>query len=640
MLAQEDASAQDHMRWLNQGRDMPLTSSRRRFLFGSVAALASGGLPFWAGSRALDSQAWAADDPTPATIRLNGWLETRFEAWLATSPMQQSLLGLKSNFDKWDDLSPARSAEDRRRAEKDLADLRENFAGNNLTPEGRLSYRLYEYESQRRMADADWRLYAYPVNQMDGWQQQVASFLINIHQVTGVEDAEAYVARLNGVGTLLDQVIDTMREAEAAGVLAPRFVYGHVIRDCRNLLAGAPFGAGKDSPLYADFTGKLDGIKGGRVVKQALRGDAATALIDVVGPAYRKLITFAEGQQARAGTDDGVWRLPDGEAYYARQLEAATTTAMTAAEIHAFGLAEVERIQGEMRTVMQAAKFKGDLKAFFAFLKSDPQFRYPQTPEGKAAYLRRVDDIITAMTARLPEAFSHRPTAPLAVRAVAPFREQSATTAFYQGPADDGRPGTYYINTFDMTALPTYELEALAYHEGVPGHHLQVSVARTLADLPRFRRFSSSFTAYAEGWGVYAERLAKDMGGCYQNPTDDFGRLSSELWRACRLVVDTGIHSGDTRWSRDKAIGYLRDTTPNADSDIINSVERYIVNPGQATAYTIGMARMLESREDAKTRLGDRFDLRAFHDVVLNHGRLPLTMLAENIDAWVKETST
>lgn len=608
---------------------MSFTSTRRRFLLATGATFACLGACLGAG------RPWAAGDATPATMRLNGWLETRFDAWLAASPMQQTALGLKTSLDKWDDLTPSRFAADKARAEKDLADLRDAFGADDLSTEGRLSYRLYEYESEKRIADDRWRFHEYPVNQQTGWQQQIASFLINVHRIDTVEDAQAYIARLAGVAPLIDQIMAVMREAEGKGVLAPRFVYGHVLRDCRNLLAGAPFGPGTDSPLYADFTGKLDGIAGNRVLKQPLRAAAAEALNGVVAPAYRKLMALAQAQAMRAGADDGVWRLPDGEAYYAHQLAYATTTAMTAAEIHAFGRDEVARIQDEIRALMPKVDFTGDLTGFFAFLRSDARFRYPQTAGGKAAYLARTREIIAAMDARLLDAFSRRPAGDLVVQAVPAFREQSATSAFYQGPsAYDGRPGTYFVNTHDMAALPTYEMEAITYHEAIPGHHLQVSYARALSDLPRFRRFSGSFIAYSEGWGLYCERLAKEL-GLYQDPTADIGRLTSELWRACRLVVDTGIHAPETKWSREKAIAYLQENTPNTASDIVNSVERYIVNPGQATAYKVGMNRILALREDAKARLGDKFDLKEFHDAVLGHGALSLPLLAENVEGWV-----
>ncbi|MBY0511290.1 MAG: DUF885 domain-containing protein, partial [Rhodospirillaceae bacterium] len=423
------------------------------------------------------------------------------------------------------------------------------------------------------------------------------------------------------------------------GVLAPRFAYINVLRDCRNIISGAPFDSSVNkSPIWGDVSAKVDRLAVDPVVKQRLRAEAIKALATVVRPAYFKLIALCEHQRDIANNDDGAWKHPDGEAYYADRLAYHTTTDMSAADIHAFGLAEVERIQHEMQTIMQQIGFTGDLKAFFARLKNDPQSYYPQTPEGKAAYIARAEDIIAAMRARLDEVFIRQPRGKLIVKPVEPFREQSVTSAFYQPPgAFDGRPGTYYVNTFDMRALSKFEMEALAYHEGIPGHHMQIALTQEMSDLPQFRRFDT-YTAFVEGWGLYCERLPKEM-GFYEDPYSDFGRLSSELWRACRLVVDTGIHSAETRWTRAQAIDYLGENTPNAAVDISNSVERYIVDPGQATAYKVGMARILELREDAKAKLGDKFDLRAYHNVVLGSGSVPLPILADNVAAWIKDTN-
>jgi uncharacterized protein (DUF885 family) len=578
------------------------------------------------------------DDPLPATARLNGWLETRYDYWLGRSPMAQGYLGLKTNTDKWDDIGEARRVEDFERHQKDLADLRTNFQAGALTPEGQLSLRLYDYTGEQSLEDHRWRHHRYTVNQMAGWQQEIPAFLINIHHVESVDDARAYIARLNGIGTLIAQVIEQMRLGEAAGVLAPKFSYANVARDCRNILTGAPFDTrAGSSPIWADFSAKIDRLRADPAVKQKLRGDAVRALVTSVRPAYLNLIAAVEQQHARATTDDGVWKHPDGEAYYASCLARHTTTGMSAADIHAFGLAEVERIHGDMRAIMRAVGFSGDLQAFFNHLKNEPRFYFPQTPEGKAAYIARAEAIIAAMKVRLGEVFVRLPRAKLVVKAVEPFREQSSTTAFYQSPgAYDGRPAIYYVNTFDMKALSKYEMESLAYHEAVPGHHLQIALTQERDDLPRFRRFSN-YTAYTEGWGLYSERLPKEM-GFYEDPYSDFGRLSAELWRACRLVVDTGIHAAEHRWSRQRAIDYLAAGTPNAMADITNSVERYIVDPGQATAYKIGMQKILDLREDAKVRLGEKFDLRAYHNVVLGNGAVPLTVMAENVEAWVRET--
>ncbi|MSO73045.1 MAG: DUF885 domain-containing protein [Rhodospirillaceae bacterium] len=598
--------------------------SRRAFLASAAAGACAGPL--------------RAEDALAATTRLNGWLETRFEAWVASSPLQQGYLGRNANLDKWDDLSEGHQREDLERARRDLADLRENFGPSTFTPEGQLSYRLYEYLSERRTNAYPWRTHDYTVNQNGGWQQQIAAFLMNIHRVGTVEQAEAYVARLHGIGGLMAQVRERMRAGEEAGVLAPRFVYGHVIRDCGNILSGAPFETGKASPLWADITAKIDILAADAATKQKLRTEAEKALLTAVRPAYGALMELCAEQQAHATTDDGVWKHPKGEEYYGYCLAFHTTTDMSADAIHEFGLAEVARIHDEMRLIMKQVEFGGSLQEFFTFLRTDARFRYPQTAEGKAAYLARAEEIIDAMRGRLDEVFGRQPRAKLVVRAVEAFREQSATAAFYQPPgAYDGRPGTYYVNTFDMNVPSKYEMEAVAYHEAIPGHHMQIALAREMSDLPSFRRFEG-YSAYTEGWGLYCEQLPKEL-GFYLDPYSDFGRLSAELWRACRLVVDTGIHAPDKKWTRGRAIGYLKENTPNAEGDIVNSIERYIVSPGQATAYKIGLAKIMALRTDAKERLADKFDLRAFHEVVLSHGSVPLPILGENVEAWVRQVA-
>ena len=580
----------------------------------------------------------ANDDGGQATTRLNGWLESRWDAWLASSPMEQAYLGRKTMYDRWDDLSEAHQADDALRARKDLDELRANFRAVALTLEARLSYQLYEYISQQRVSAYGWRHHAYPVNQLDGRQQEIATFLINVHTVETAQQAEDYIHRLRGIGLFVDQLIDQMRAGEAAGVLAPQFVYGHVERDCRNVISGAPFDGGKASPLWADVTAKIDALGLAPAAKQKLKDDAQRTLLAVVRPAFAKLMEAAEDQRARATVDDGVWKHPRGDEYYAYRLAEQTTTDMTAAEIHDLGLSEVARIRGEMEALKAKVNFHGTLQEFFGFLKTDPQFRYPQTDAGKAAYVTRAVEIIETMRKRLPDVFLHEPRTKLVVKVVEPFREQSATSAFYEPPgAEDGRPGMYYVNTYDMAAQPKYEVESTAYHEAIPGHHMQIALAQEM-DLPSFRRFAD-FTAYSEGWGLYSERLPKEM-GFYQDPYSDFGRLSNELWRACRLVVDTGIHSAATKWSREKTIDYLRETTPNSMADIVNSVERYIVDPGQATAYTLGMLKIVDLRESAKAQLKDKFDLREYHDVVLRHAAVTLPLLAQNVDAWVRETLT
>ncbi len=342
----------------------------------------------------------------------------------------------------------------------------------------------------------------------------------------------------------------------------------------------------------------------------------------------KRVLAEMKRQQAVAPTQDGIWRLPDGKAYYAALLANYTTTDMSAAQIHALGLSEVARIHGEMKKIMAQVGFKGTLREFFEHLRTSPQYYYTTRED----YLADVDAKVKAMEARLPAFFHTLPKAHLQVKAVEAFREKSAGKAFYQSPSPDGsRPGTYYVNLYDLRDMSKTELEALAYHEGIPGHHLQRAVQTELTGLPPFRRFGG-FTAYTEGWGLYSEELAKDM-GAYTDPYSDFGRLGMELWRACRLVVDTGIH--DKRWSREEAIQYLKDNTPNPDGDIEKAIERYIVYPGQATAYLIGKLKIMELRTRAQAALGDRFDYRDFHDVVLKSGPVPLDILERRVDAWI-----
>ncbi len=309
-----------------------------------------------------------------------------------------------------------------------------------------------------------------------------------------------------------------------------------------------------------------------------------------------------------------------------------TTTEMTASEIHDLGLAEVARIHGEMRAIMQQVGFEGTLQDFFEFTRTDARFFKPNTDEGKAEYLAEATAMIDTMRDALPTVFNTFPQAELEVKAVEAFRERAAGKAFYQRPAPDGsRPGVYYANLYRMQDMPLYQMEALAYHEGIPGHHMQLAISQELTGIPKFRKYGG-YTAYTEGWGLYSEYLPKDM-GFYEDPYSDFGRLAMELWRAARLVVDTGLH--EKKWTREQATEYLLTNTPNPEGDCIKAIDRYIVMPGQATAYKIGMIKILELREDARTRLGDAFDIRDFHDIVLRDGPVPLQILEENVEEWI-----
>jgi uncharacterized protein (DUF885 family) len=569
--------------------------------------------------------------------RLNAFLEAVFQEGLARSPTSQSFLGIKTDYDKWDDISEARAQEDNELTQKYLRQLSE-FDFDLLDEKTKLSYRLFKQIQERDIAQFRFRDHNYPVNQMFGWHTNIPSFLINIHRITSLEDAEAYVARLNGVKPLLGEVIVGLKRRQEAGIMPPQFAYPLVLQASRNVLNGAPFEAeSDDGTLLADFRKKVAGLEIEDEQKAALLGQAEEALLNSVRPAYEELITFLAQQSTVATTDDGVWKLPNGDEFYTSMLANYTSTELTASEIHDLGLANVERIHNEMRQIMEKVGFEGSLNAFFDFMREDEQFYYPNSDEGRAEYLEKAVAIIETMKQQLPDFFSRFPKADLVVKRVEPFRERSAGKAFYQRPALDGsRPGTYYANLADMKDMPSYQMEALAYHEGIPGHHMQLAISQELEDLPQFQKFAR-FTAYTEGWGLYSEYLAKDM-GFYEDPYSDFGRLAMELWRACRLVVDTGLH--DKKWTREQAMQYLTDNTPNPEGDIEAAINRYIVFAGQATAYMVGKIKILELREWARAELGENFDVRRYHDEVLRHGPVPLDILEENVGAWVTSAKT
>ncbi|WP_337840927.1 DUF885 domain-containing protein [Rheinheimera sp.] len=555
-----------------------------------------------------------------------------FDEQVATSPETQTSLGQKTNYDQWDDLSDTRRLADLEMTKQQLLRL-SALNVESLDSQRQLSLQLLQSQLQQQL-DADrWHLYSYPVNQMYGVHSNVPDLLINQHRIDNEADAKAYIGRLKNVLPYFKQLQQQLQVRADAGILPPKFVFAHVIGASRNIITGAPFDGGADSTLLADFRSKVQKLDMEQSAKDLLVKEAGLALTGSVAPAYQNLIAYLTELEKVAGTDDGVWRFKDGNEFYTYRLKNITTTDYSAEKIHQLGLSEVARIHGEMKGIMQKTGFKGDLQQFFAFMRDDPQFYYLDTAEGKAAYLAEATRVIDDMKGRLDQLFLVKPKADLVVKAVEAFREQSAGKAFYQPPAADGsRPGTYYANLYRMNGMPKYQLEALAYHEGIPGHHMQIAIAQELENVPKFRRFGR-YTAYIEGWGLYTELLPKEI-GLYQDPYSDFGRLAMELWRACRLVVDTGLH--DKKWSREQAIAYLKDNTPNSEGEAINAIERYIVMPGQATAYTVGMLKLLELREKAKTALGEKFDIRQFHDVVLKNGALPLDTLELMIDQYIR----
>lgn len=578
----------------------------------------------------------SAEEIAQESKKLNEFLDKIFDEAVDRDPVRQSYLGIKKDYDKWTDLTDERAQKELEITKQNLEKMRRDFNPEALDEQARLSYRMYELEAQREIDNFKWRFHNYSVNQMDGLHNEMPAFLINIHTVSNESEAKAYISRLSKVNMLFDQLMEGLKVREEKNIIPPRFVFPYVLNDIKGFLATAPFTKGQPNALLEDFTAKVNALNNvDDNKKKELIAEGEKALLESVKPAYEKLLAYMTGLEKKATDDDGAWKFPEGAAFYDAALQRTTTTSLTADEIHEIGLKEVARIHNEMRAIMKKVNFKSDnLQEFFEFMRTDKQFYYSNDSIGKKTYLGNSVNIINTMKSRLDELFVTRPKADIVVKAVEPFREKSAGNAFYQDPALDGsRPGIYYVNLYSMADQPIYQMEALAYHEGIPGHHMQLAIAQELQGIPKFRKLGGN-TAYVEGWALYSELIPKEL-GFYSDPYSDFGRLAMELFRAARLVVDTGIHK--KKWTRAQALKYYYENLPNPEGDNQKEIERYIVWPGQATGYKIGMMKIVELREKAKKELGDKFDIRGFHDVILTSGAVPLNVMEELVNAWVAE---
>ncbi|HEY0179591.1 MAG TPA: DUF885 domain-containing protein [Dokdonella sp.] len=530
-----------------------------------------------------------------------------------------------------DDASLAHEAEMAALVERDL-DTLHRYDRAALDDEGRLSYDVLDYFLSTTVEGDRYRDYDFPVNQMFGVQSSLPSFMVDTHTVGNERDARNYVARLDKFPLKFAQVLDGLKLREAKGVLPPKFTVDEVLKQMSDFV-GVP---AKQNMLYTSFAAKLDELAPGAMPKakrDALLGRAEASIAERVYPAYRSLIAYFRALQPKARRNDGAWSLPDGDAYYAWRVRMQTTTDLTPEQVHALGLAEVARIGGEIDAILrQRGLADGTIGERVQQLAHAPDATFPNTADGKAAMLKRYQAILDEVDAGLGDAFDVRPKLGVEVRAVPEFAEKTAPGAYYQPGAFDGtRPGIFYANLRDTAETPKWAMRTLAYHEGIPGHHFQISVAQGLTGLPFFRPVLP-FTAYTEGWALYAEHLARELG--FENdPLDDLGCLRDEMMRAVRLVVDSGIHY--KHWTREQAIGYMIDNTGMAESDVTAEIERYFVDPGQALAYKVGMLKILALRDAAKRTLGPKFRLADFHDQVLTHGALPLSLLERVIDDWL-----
>ncbi|MBN2388277.1 MAG: DUF885 domain-containing protein [Anaerolineales bacterium] len=540
-------------------------------------------------------------------------------------------MGLHGHNAKLSDASVAYETRQLEMIKRDLRILR-SYKRERQPPPIQLSIEVMDWFLGDIVRGERFRFHDYPLNQMFGIQSELPNFMMTLHPVVSKLEARNYVKRLSKFGIKFDQVLEGLKIREQKGVIPPKFVIRRVL-DEMTAFVGKP---ATENPLYTTFKEKLEKLeKVGQAGREKLLAAAAGEITRTVYPAYETLIAYFTELEGKATTDDGVWKLPDGEAYYAHCLRSNTSTDYTPEQVHEAGLKEVARIEAEMAAILKKQGHTEVLNPTRVLhdLGKEARFLYPNTEEGRAACLADYQSILDEMNAALDPILAVRPRAKLRVERVPEFREKTSAGAYYM-PGDMGgaRPGVFYANLRDMKETHKFGMKTLAYHEGIPGHHFQLSIAQELRGVPFFRRLLP-FTAYAEGWALYAEKLARGLGMYTDDPYGELGCLDAELFRAVRLVVDTGIHY--KKWSREKAIEYMQAHSAQDHDSVVSEVERYIVMPGQACAYKIGMLKMVELRDKAEELLGDRFDVRQFHDVVLKNGSLPLAILEQVVEDYI-----
>jgi uncharacterized protein (DUF885 family) len=566
--------------------------------------------------------------------RINEFFEIVFEREISLSPIRQSSLGRKTDqLGQWDDFSDAFAAERVNRTKEDYERLNSDFDYEALSDDARLSYDLFALNAERAIRNFEFSRNHYIVDQFNGQLSGLITVLQNNHPIDSIQDAEDYISRIAGLEKVLQEYTVQLQDRASNGVIAPAFSFADVINDARSISSGAPIeDTLRDNAVYVDFRDKLTALDLDAATTDDLSMRAAAALKGPFERGFAMLIAEVERQQQLADGNKGVWSLPNGAEFYRNRIYHHTTLDLSAEAIHSIGLQEVDRLHDEMREIRDAVGFEGTLGEFFDFIRDDPNNYFEDSDAGREDFLRDARLQVSEIYDVVEDYFNTLPSAQLEVRRVEPWRENSTSIAFYNRPSEDGsRPGIYYANLADMTSVQKYVFTAITYHESVPGHHFQIALAQELEGLPSFRKYSG-YGAFTEGWALYAEQLAKEM-GFYADPYHNFGRLQNELWRSVRLVLDTGIHA--KRWTREEAIDYFLENTPLSEGDIVTEVERFFVNPGQALGYKMGMIKILELRERAKSELGSAYDIREFHDAVIGAGSLPLQLLERQVERYV-----
>jgi uncharacterized protein (DUF885 family) len=569
-------------------------------------------------------------------LKIDWFFERVFAEYAIKNPEMLSGMRMIPPALDWfsDDLADASLAAEQQMSDKLAADLDtlRQYDRAALDAGRQTSYDMLEYFLAIQEEGEPFRHHNYPLNQLFGLQNDLPTFMATQHPVGSAGEAEDYIARLEKFPRKFEQTMEGLKAREAEGIIPPQFVITKVLDEMQRFV-GAP---AKENMLYTTFATKLEkippeGMNEG--TRTRLLGEVERAIEGSVYPAYRGFIAYYEALQPKATGNHGVWALPDGEAMYAWAVRQHTTTDMTAEQVHALGVAEVARIEGEMDAILQAQGLaEGTIGARVQQIATRPDQLYPDTDEGRTQIIADFQRIIDEIDAGLGDAFNVRPRAKVKVERVPPFREKTAPGAYYNTPAFDGsRPGIFYINLRNTAEVARFGMRTLAYHEAIPGHHFQSTIQQEMTGVPMFRKVLP-FTAFSEGWALYTERLAWEL-GFQKDPLDNLGRLQAEMFRAVRLVVDTGMHA--KRWTREQAIAYMLEKTGMPETDVVAEIERYLVNPGQALAYKVGMNKLLELRGRAQQALGERFVLSRFHDFILGGGDMPLMLLERRVDEWI-----
>ncbi|MFK8031562.1 MAG: DUF885 family protein [Gammaproteobacteria bacterium] len=554
-----------------------------------------------------------------AGAELHAVFDQAWEIIMRNNPTWASSMGDMRYNDRWADLS-LESIERQHNEDKDMLKALAKVNYDQLSDDDKLNYALFKQSYQEGVDEYQYRHFLIPLNQRGGIQS--ADGIVNRMPFKTVKHYEDWIKRLQSFDTYMEQTLALMRQGIKEGLIHPRVIMERLPSQIDAQITDAT-----DSAFYKPFNKRPDAIDASTFADLQAQGESAVA--NVVVPAYREMARFFKDEYLPATRSSvGVWDTPNGKPYYEQRARKYTTTDLTPDEIHEIGLREVKRIREDMQDIIDSLEFNGSFSDFLTFLRTDPQF-YHDTPEALMqdylATSKRIDP-------ELVKLFSDLPRMPYGVKKIPDSIAPDTTTAYYSGPAADGsRAGFYFVNLYRPEVRPKYEIEVLTVHEAMPGHHLQIALAQELGDLPMFRRFGG-YTAFIEGWGLYSESLGDEL-GLYKDPFSKFGQHTYEMWRAVRLVVDTGIHYKG--WSRERAIEYFKSNAAKAEYDIINEIDRYIAWPGQALAYKIGELKIKELRARSEQTLGDKFDIKAFHKVVLGSGAIPLQELEKNVDAWI-----